>query len=48
MYLLIPNVVNVAVITNNSGGSIHRIKGSTEDFQNTLSKYAVNLLNKEK
>jgi len=45
---LIPTVVNGAIITNNSGGSIPRIKGSMEEFQNTLSKCAVNMLNKEK
>jgi len=44
----IPTVVNRAIITNNSVGSIPRIKGNMEEFQNTLSKYAVNLLNKEK
>jgi hypothetical protein len=45
---LIQSVVNHAIITNTSGGSIPRIKGSMEEFQNTLIKYAVNLLNVEK
>jgi len=40
--------VNGAIIANNSDGSISRIEGNMEEFQNTLSKYAVNLLKKEK
>jgi hypothetical protein len=44
----IPTVVNGAIITNNSGRSIPRIKGNMEEFHNTVSKYAVNLLKKEK
>jgi len=44
----IPTIVNCAIITNNSGGSIPRIEGNVEEFQNTLSKYAVNLLKKDK
>jgi len=33
----IPTIVNGAIITNNNGGSIPRIKGNMEEFQNTLS-----------
>jgi hypothetical protein len=44
----IPTIVNGAIITNNSGESVPRIKRNMEEFQITLSKYAVNLLKKEK
>ena len=44
----IQTIVNGAIIANNSDGSISRIEGNMEEFQNTLSKYAVNLLKKEK
>jgi hypothetical protein len=42
----IPTVMSGAIITNDGGGSIPRIKGNMEEFQNTLGKYEVNLLKK--